>query len=123
MIKYNTEVNLQKIKEKDIILEINKRKMELYTYGMSDCDICNYNMDLDDNNIDIILKNISICELLWYNKLYEDYYTYKNSLQKTMYYNIKKRSDENTENINTNSFFTTMNLIIQKYGKELIDEL
>ena len=123
MIKYNTEVNLQNIKEEDILLKIDKIKIELHSYGMSDYDICNYDVDLYTDNIDIILKNISICELLWYNNVYKEYCKYKNSLHKIMHYNIEKRLDENTENINKNSFFTTMNLIIQKYGKELIDEL
>ena len=71
MIKYNTEVNLQNIKEEDILLKIDKIKIELHSYGMSDYDICNYDVDLYTDNIDIILKNISICELLWYNNEYK----------------------------------------------------
>jgi hypothetical protein len=129
MIKYNSEVNLLKIKEKDILQEINKRKKELCNYGMTDKEIekvikCNcYDIDLCSYDAKIILLNISICELLWYNKVYNDYHKYKNSLQKTSYLNNDVRLNVVEEKMHKNNFLSTMALIIQKYGNELLDNL
>ena len=128
MIIYNSIVNIQTVKEKDILKEIKKRKEELQRYGLLEADINNiinddYNIDLCSCNIENMLLNISICELLWYNKIYDEHRKYKGSLQKIFLHDNTERLDIQEETRHCNTFLSAMASIVQKYGKEILDEI
>lgn len=126
MIIYNSEINFNTIKEKDIIKEINRTKKELQSYGMTNIEINNLtcdNIDLCSYDVEKVLLNISICEFLWYNKLHKEYYEFKDSLPKVFLYNNTARLSELEEARHYNTFLSAMALIVQKYGKEILDEL
>ena len=124
MILYNSKINFLNIKEEDIIKEIRKREKELYDYGMSHEDISNinnvHNIDLCSHEIEKVLLSISICELLWYNKVYKEYRKFKGSLRKVFLNNDTIISDAQKEKRCYNTFLSTIALIVQKYGKELL---
>lgn len=127
MIAYNNKINFLTIKEKDILKEINKREKELHYYGMSHEEIANinnaYNIDLSSYDIEIILFNIVICELLWYNKIYKEYREFKSSLRKVLLNDNATRLDTLKEKRHCNTFLSAMTLIVQKYSEELLDEV
>ena len=128
MIIYNSEINIKTIKEKDILKEINRTKKELQCYGVSEIEIKNiesndYNIDLCSYDIEKILKSISICEFLWYNEIYKEYRKFKGSLRKIFLNDNTARLDTLEEKMHYNSFLSAMTLIVQKYGKEFLDEV
>lgn len=127
MITYNSEIDFQTIKEEDILKEIKKRKRELNCYGLSDAEINNINNDcnIDTSSYDIekILLSISICELLWYNRIHREYRKFKGSLRKIFLNDDAARLDTLEEKRHYNTFLSAMTLIVQKYGEELLDEV
>lgn len=124
MITYNSTINFNTIKEKDILSAIKKSKKELKSYGISDTEINNINYSSLSCGYDVekMLIDISICELLWYNKLYKEYTKFKHSLQKTFIYDNKSKQDTSEESRHYNTFLDSLTLIIQKYGKEILNE-
>lgn len=124
MIAYNSKINFLTIKEKDILKEISKREKELQNYGMSYEEIINinndYNIDISSYDIEKILLSISICELLWYNRIHREYRKFKSSLRKVFLNDDAARLDTLEEKRHYNTFLSAMTLIIQKYGEELL---
>lgn len=126
MITFNSEVNFNTIKENDILTEIKNREAELYQYGMSDIEIKSilnndYEIDLCSCEIEKVLLSISICELLWYNRIYQKYTKYKDSLHKLSIFDNTIKLNTLVEENNRNKFLSTLTLIVQKYGKEFLD--
>ena len=120
MIKYNSEVNLNTIKEKDLTSKIDKLKKELTLYNISDTDISNiinnnYPMDICSYDIEKTILNLSICELIWYNNIYKQYKQYKNSLQRTYIYNNNIANNKENSIKCLDKFCTTMTAIVRKY--------
>lgn len=127
MIAYNSTINTNTIKEKSILSEINRKEKELLEYGLSKEEINNitkgrYDIDLCSYDIEKVLLNISICEFLWYNKLCEEYKKLKGSLKKTFMYDNNNKLNSFEENGHYNTFLSAMTLIVQKYGKEILEE-
>lgn len=127
VIAYNSKVDFLTIKEKDILKEISKREKELHYYGLSNEEIANINntcnIDLSSYDIEKILLSISICELLWYNRIYREYRKFKGSLRKIFLNDDAARLDTLEEKRHYNTFLSAMTLIVQKYGEELLDEV
>lgn len=127
MIIYNSEVNLQTVKEKDILKEIKRVKNELQNYGLSNTEINNinnnYNLESCSYDAAKMLIDISVCEFLWYNKLYKEFTKFKYSLQKTFIYNSKSKINTLEESRHYNTFLDSLTLAIQKYGKEILKEI
>lgn len=126
MITFNSKVNFNTIKEKDILTEIKKREAELLQYGMSHTEIKSvlnnsYEIDLCSCEVEKILLSISICELLWYNKIYQKYTKYKDSLHKLFIFDNTIKLNTLVEESYRNKFLSTLTLIVQKYGKEFLD--
>ena len=123
MIAYNSKIDFLTIKEQDILKEIKKREKELYDYGMSHEEIANidntYNIDISSYDIEKILFSISICELLWYNRIYKEYRKFKGSLRKVFLNNDTTR-DIQEEKRCYNTFLSAITLMVQKYGEELL---
>lgn len=122
MITYNSKVDLQSIKEKEILLAISKSEKELLRYISKEDikNISNNDVDLCTFDIEKMLFNISICEFLWYNSIYKKYKEYRSSLHKTYTYtNISTNKVEQEQHYNT--FLSAMASAIKKYGKELLE--
>lgn len=120
MIKYNSKINFNKIKENDILSVISRLKNEIRSCNISAADISdiinnNYSIDMCSYDIEKILLNVSICELIWYNNIYKQYKQYKNSLRKMYLYNSTIESNKAKEEECLNRFYSALTLIVMKY--------
>lgn len=121
-MNYNSKVDFSTIDKSLVAQERQKRIDEILSYGFKNSQIQdiiehspNY-VDTESYSWDIILLNIAICELLWYNNLCSKLGLLKTTIKRRFVLNKSEKLPEIDENRNKNLFFSTLTSIVEKYS-------